>query len=110
MKHLAFILLSFLFLITTKAKSQTADDDKQKCAARINFASPGSGIDTKTYDAVKKLIDDNKVKYTEKVYGREGETMICMTLKELKRKKKKKFVKQLKSTVKNGQFVSYSDN
>jgi hypothetical protein len=94
--------------------SQTKGGDQKtsepSCAVKVNFGSAGGGIDLKTYDAVKKMISDKKLKFTEKNMGREGEKEICLPLKELKRKKKTEFIEQLKKTASSGQYVSVSNS
>lgn len=78
------------------------------CAVEVNFASPGSGIDISAYEKVIAEIDKNKLAYTAKNVGREGETRICLPLTELKRRKKKQFINKLKKIVKEGQYTSVS--
>lgn len=103
------VLICFLFLGIVGIKAQVRNLAKEaKCAVRVDFSSPGSGIDLKTYDAIKKILDDNKLKYTEVPYGREGETYFCLQMTEVKKKRRKQIIKELKSTAKNGQFTSVS--
>jgi hypothetical protein len=96
------------------AMSQTKSGDQKAgeptCTVKINFGSAGGGIDLKTYDAVKKMIADKKLKFTEKNMGREGEKEICLPLKELKKRKKTEFIEQLKKTASGGQLVSVSNS
>ena len=80
----------------------------QTCAVEVSFGSYGSGIDGTTFTKVTELIEKNKLKYTSKNIGREGETRLCLPLKELKGKKKTQFINQLKSIVKEGQLTSLS--
>ena len=100
------VLICFLFLGIVGIKAQ--DRNLAKEAKCVDFSSPGSGIDLKTYDAIKKILDDNKLKYTEVPYGREGETYFCLQMTEVKKKRRKQIIKELKSTAKNGQFTSVS--
>ncbi|MCE3228005.1 MAG: hypothetical protein K0S32_2556 [Bacteroidetes bacterium] len=119
MKHLLIILISTLFLSlgACKAKKKTessGDNNAAKteitCAAKVSFGSMGSGIDAKKYDEIKKIIEDKKVKYTEKTMGREGEREICLPLTELKGSDKTAFIDQLKKSASAGQLVSVSSN
>jgi hypothetical protein len=94
------------------AMSQTKSGDQKAgetdCAVKVNFGSAGGGIDLKTYEEVKKMINDKKLKFTEKNMGREGEKEICLPLHELKKKKKTEFIERLKKTASVGQYVSVS--
>jgi hypothetical protein len=116
MKYFTLLLFSFLMFsaaaqTTSKTESdKTKETSKKTCAVKVSFGSPGTGIDGKTYDAIKAMISDKKLKFTEKNIGREGETEICLPLKELKRSKKSQFIEQLKKTAAAGQFVSVSVN
>ncbi len=110
MKYIVSFLLSFLmFSAVAQTKTKTETVKEPLCKIQISFGSPGSGIDAKTYDAVIKMIKDNKLKYSEKSHGKEGETTICLPLTELKKSKKTEFIKQLKNTATAGQFVSVSE-
>lgn len=112
----AFILISTFFFInaascqtkskTTKHKSTTTST----CAVKVDFASPGTGIDHKTMEEMKKMVDEKKVKYTETRKGKEGETQWCFTLSELKGNAKSEFIEQLKKFAESGQHVSVSTN
>lgn len=105
----SILSICFFFLAITAVNAQDRNLAKEaNCAVRVDFSSPGSGIDLKTYDAIKKILDDNKLKYTEVPYGREGETYFCLQMTEVKKKRKKQIIKELKSTAKNGQFTSVS--
>ncbi|MBK9283876.1 MAG: hypothetical protein IPM51_06090 [Sphingobacteriaceae bacterium] len=109
MRKLSILLVALFTLFINKLHAQ--DDNPAKkagCTLRVDFGSPGSGIDLKAYDNIKKLITDNKLEMKEVPNGREGEVYFCLSLKELKRCKKKKFIKELKSKAKEGQYVSVS--
>lgn len=109
MKKSFLIILATLFIGVLSAKAQNDNPAKAaNCVCRVDFGSPGSGIDLKTYDAIKKIIDNNKLKYTEVPNGREGEVYLCLQMTEVSKKKKKQIIKELKSTAKNGQFTSVS--
>ena len=113
-----FILISTFLLINSAAcqtKSKTQKGTKNTtaattCAAKIDFASAGGGIDHKTMEELKKMIETKKVKYTETRKGKEGETQWCLPLTELKDADKTAFIEQLKKTAQTGQLVSVSIN
>jgi len=118
-KHIlksTLIFISTFLLINsaacqTKSKSQKGTKTKTvACAAKIEFGSPGTGIDHKTMDELKKMIEAKKVKYTETRQGKEGETQWCLPLIELKDADKTAFIEQLKKTAATGQLVSVSTN
>jgi hypothetical protein len=78
------------------------------CAIEVAFGSYGSGIDGKALEKVHAVLAKYKVKYTSKAIGREGETRICLPLKELRAKKKKALLADLKKIAKKSQLVSVS--
>lgn len=123
MKRIEIVITAlFVFvLVSCKAQVVNAKDPQptkeasvykgvtdQACAVEVSFGSYGSGIDGTTFTKVTELIEKYKVKYTSKNIGREGETRLCLPLKELKGKKKTQFINQLKSIVKEGQLTSVS--
>ncbi len=114
MKNIIFVFSFLMMCLTTiEIKSQTTSKKEtkvQKCAVKVSFGSPGSGIDGKTYEAINALIKEKKLKHTEKAVGMEGETEMCLPLTELKKTQKTEFIKQLKNIASQGQFVSVSTN
>jgi hypothetical protein len=122
MKTLFSLLASAAFLLPLSGVSQTTTNGPQAttestvykgvtdnaCAVEVAFGSPGSGIDGTAFEKVMALVDSKKLKYTSKNIGREGETRICLPLTELKGKKKKQVINQLKKIAKEGQYVSVS--
>lgn len=78
------------------------------CAVEIAFGSYGSGIDGKAWEKVMAVIDAYKQPYTSKAIGREGENRICLPLEELKGKKRKALINELKKIAKAGELVSVS--
>lgn len=110
MKKLLALSLLIIGLISCHSNKKNATASENPCAVKINFGSMGSGIDGKVYDEVKKMIDDKKLKFTEKNMGREGEKEICLSLSELKNGEKSQFIDQLKKSAQSGQMVSVSSN
>ena len=125
MKNSLLILSSILVLSFSACKSQkkpatssqpvaTSEPTVYKgvtndsCAVEVAFGSYGSGIDGKALDEVMAKIDAQKLKYTSKNAGREGERRICLPLTELKSKEKTKFIDQLKKIAAGAQLVSVS--
>jgi hypothetical protein len=118
--HFTVIILCFTALscksqvVTSKDPKPTSDPTvykgvtDQACAVEIAFGSYGSGIDGIAYGKVTAANESKKLKSTAKNIGREGETRICLPLKELKGKKKTEFINQLKKIAKEGQLVSIS--
>ena len=78
------------------------------CAVEVAFGSYGSGIDASAFEKVMSAIEKRQLKSTSKNIGREGETRICLPLKELKGKQKTAFINELKQIAKAGQLVSVS--
>lgn len=120
MRKIIFITLSFFSVITCKAQTvgegpkPTRDTVVYKgvtdnaCAVEVSFGSYGSGIDGTAYEKVMAAIGEKNLKHSAKNIGREGETRICLPLKELKRKKKKQFINHLKKIARESQLVSVS--
>lgn len=110
----ALWLIFFLFLsFSIKAQDEslpTKESAQAVCVVKISFGSSGGGIDGKTYDEIRALIESKKLKFSEKKMGREGESELCLTLAELKKKKRKQFIAQLKKTAAKGQLVSVSES
>lgn len=78
------------------------------CAVEIAFGSYGAGIDGPSFEKVQALISKYKIASTSKTIGREGEQRICLPLTELKARKKKRLINELKKIAKAGQLVSVS--
>jgi hypothetical protein len=111
------ILLSGVLIVglsNCKHKQKAAETPKPattevvNCEITVSFGSMGTGIDGKKYDEIKKMIEDKKLKYTEKQQGREGERKLCLPLTELNATEKASFIDQLKKTASGGQLVSVS--
>ena len=112
---LFFVIISCKSQVVTSKDPQPTDDPTvykgvtdQACAVEVAFGSPGSGIDPIAYDKVIAAIERKKLASTAKNIGREGETRICLPLKELKGKEKEEFINELKKIAKEGQLVSVS--
>lgn len=80
----------------------------QACAVEVNFGSYAAGIDGPAFEKVSNLMKKYNLSSTSKNIGREGETRICLPLKEIKGSKRKRFIKELKKIAKEGQLVSVS--
>jgi hypothetical protein len=111
MKNILFAIILLATVSCKSTKTSSAETTSAStCAVKISFGSMGSGIDGNVYDQVKTLIEEKKLKFTEKTMGREGEKEICLPLSELKSGEKKTFIDQLKNTTSGGQMVSLSTN
>jgi hypothetical protein len=115
--RIVYLKYSFISLITlffvfsackSKAETKTSVQTETTCKILINFASRGTGIDNTKYDALMSLLNSRKLKFTEKVKGREGEKEICVPLSELNGKEKTDFIEQLKKLEDKNTLVSVS--
>lgn len=108
----AIFLIGFQFCKSKKSTAASKEPAPKaavvSCAATITFGSSGSGIDAKKYDEIKVMIEDRKLKYTEKPMGKEGERQICLPLTELSQADKSSFISKLKNAASSGQLVSVS--
>lgn len=111
-KYLFYSIFFIAFAFTScKSKSKTTQSDtKATCKVLITFASRGSGIDYVKFDKLTALLNEKKLKFTEKVIGREGEKEICIPLTELKGDEKTKLTDQLKTFHDEASFISVSVN
>ncbi len=78
------------------------------CALEVNFGSYSAGIDGPAMEKAQALIKKYNLASTSKNIGREGETRICLPLTEIKGRKRRCFIKELKKIAKEGQLVSVS--
>lgn len=123
MKHLSSKTFSLLFIFlglnctmlqAQQSPKSTSEPTVYKgvsdesCAVEVSFGSYGAGIDGKALDLVEAAIAKRKLTNTRKNIGREGELRICLPLKELKGRKKRCFIDELKKIAKEGQLVSVS--
>ena len=99
--YLTSILIAGVFSCKSQVKTQQGPQPTkdptiykgvtdQSCAVEVSFGSYSAGIDGKTLDKIVALISENKLKYTAKNIGREGETRLCLPLTGFKGKKKDK--------------------
>ncbi|MEI6020704.1 MAG: hypothetical protein WCR21_06210 [Bacteroidota bacterium] len=110
-----FILLAFNIRMNAQNEPKVTKEPTvykgvtdQACAVEVAFGSYGSGIDAPSFEKVMNLIKEKNLAYTSKNIGREGEQRICLSLNELKRKAKMRFISQLKKIAKEGKLVSVS--
>jgi len=106
---IVILVASFCFLASCKSK-QKESSSTSTCKALINFRSIGGGIDYKKYDELVNLLSTKKLKFTEKMAGREGEKEICIPLTELKGGEKASFSEQLKTFESTESHISVSIN
>ncbi|MBS1651670.1 MAG: hypothetical protein JSU07_06630 [Bacteroidetes bacterium] len=90
----------------TTPSSKQASTQSTNCSAKISFGSPGTGIDGKTYEAVKEFLKAKTIKYTEARKGREGETEMCLDLSKLNSTEQSALIKELKDLASKGQYVN----
>jgi hypothetical protein len=108
-----FTFILALGISATACKSKTKNTQttsEPACKVVFMFGSRGDGINEKKLNELTALLNSKKLKYTQKVAGREGEKEICIPLGELKGKEKTDFVEQLKTFEDKSTFVSLSVN
>ncbi len=117
MKNLITIICLFLLggilLLSCKSKAKaevTGNVNTSSCKVQINFGSRGDGINEAKYNELIELLKKEKIKYSEKSAGREGEKEICLPLSELKDKEKNDFIERLKKFEDKESFISLSIN
>jgi hypothetical protein len=94
------------------AQNQNPPTKKLKFALIISFTSHASGIDGEKYDAILNYIQKHPKKpaYKQYFWGREGETDICMNLKELKKSERKAFIDEIKKLAQGSDRVFVNTN
>lgn len=119
-----FILASatFLFFLALSCKSkqatsstatETAGDVKtQTYRLIISFMSRGAGTNSDQKTSILTYIDTHPKKpVSNKVlWGREGETDYCFTLKELKSAEQVEFISHIKKLSEGNDLISLSEN
>lgn len=117
MKNLITIIGAFLLgglvLLSckTKAKAEVSGNvSTTTCKVQINFGSRGEGINEAKYTELMELLKKEKIKFTEKSVGREGEKEICLPLNELKENEKNQMIERLKKFEDKNTFISLSVN
>lgn len=106
-------LLGGILLLSCKSKAKaevTGNVNTTSCKVQINFGSRGEGINEAKYMELTELLKKEKIKYTEKSVGREGEKEICLPLNELKEKEKNELIERLKKFEDKNTFISLSVN
>lgn len=106
-------LVACINLTSCKSKSaanQTSPAETAACKVVVDFASIGGGINFNQYEKLTQLLNNKKIKYTEKSKGREGEKEVCVPLTELKGQEKTDFIEQLKKFEDKATYISVSVN
>jgi hypothetical protein len=110
-KHYFIFIFILASLAGCRSKTKTTQTSSQPaCKVLISFGSRGDGINEKKLEELSTVLNNRKVKYSQKVAGREGEKEICVPLNELSGKEKTDFIEQLKTFQDPATFVSVSVN
>ncbi len=113
MKLYTILLLFFFACHSTKKNSETAQAKTEASHLTISFISKGSGIDSKAFSEIKKMMEEFKkceVSYNIVNWGREGEKDICIQsneqkcLDQLEKKVTDKFNNNEKIQIKKGEL------
>jgi len=85
---------------------------KVKYRVVVSFASQGSGIDAKKFEAITDFVNKHPKKpvYEVVMRGREGEREYCFHLKEIKKKEQKEFIEELRKLAQGSDIVSVTEN
>jgi hypothetical protein len=122
MKKITLIVPMLLFLgfsnvqaqenAQKEVKMEITPKKEVKYAVVISFISIGSGIDGVSYGKIDSLIKNNPKKPTvaRARTGREGESTMSLELKELSKKEKKAFIKEVEKLAANKNLVKIQKN
>ncbi len=97
----------------TSASSQPMNDSKEiKYRVIVSFASKGAGTSYPERKAFDSYIESHPKKpaYKSVIWGREGETDYCFTLKELSKKEQAEFIAEAKKLTATNPLVSINEN
>lgn len=78
----------------------------------VSYSSKGAGTNAEKKEALLKYVASHPKKpaYKEVLWGREGETDYCFTLKELSKKEQVSFVEDVKKMMAGSDRVLLSEN
>ena len=131
MKSIVLIFSIFALLATTSCKnkekttSKTASgtptiatngqknmQSEKKYRLVISYSSIGTGIDNDAFEKMDKFVKEHPKKpvYERFGYGREGETDVAFSLKEIKSGDQAKFITDLKTAMGKSDRVNYKEN
>lgn len=97
---------------STPSKTVTDDGKTIKCRVAVSFISFASGIDGPKFEEMIAFIKNHpkKPSYDLIPMGREGETDICMSLKEMNSSEQKTFIEELKKMSETSDRVKVNEN
>ncbi len=108
MKKIILIISVNLLLISTISAQQAGEI---KVPIKVSFISYGSGIDGKALQKLDEVLKKYESLPADKTaWGREGEIDYCFKLEGVKRRKKKKFIKEIKSLMSTYEMVRIEEN
>ncbi|MBS1647435.1 MAG: hypothetical protein JST67_08865 [Bacteroidetes bacterium] len=101
-----FFTLSFIFAIG-RINAQIVQQKTGTYRLVVSFTSKGAGIDSKSFDEISALAQNYrpKINYETCQMGREGERNLLFKLNEISKKKQRKFVKEVKTKIKDTSLV-----
>ena len=97
---------------TSSAAESSESAKEQKYRLIISFASKGSGAGSTERDAITNYITSHPKKpaFKNVMWGREGESDYCLTLKELSKKDQVDFVNQVKKLSGSNTLIFITEN
>lgn len=99
---------------TTTADTTASSNDSKEQTYRliVSFTSKGAGVNAEKRTAFLTYVESHPKKPANKavLWGREGETDYCLTLKELSKKEQTDFINEVKKVVSGSDQVILSEN
>lgn len=99
---------------TTMADTTASANDSKEQTYRliVSFTSKGAGVNAEKRTAFLTYVELHPKKPASKavLWGREGETDYCLTLKELSKKEQSDFINEVKKLVSGSDQVILSEN
>lgn len=90
--------------------STTNTSSSNNCSLRIDFYSIGAGTDYKAMEALTKYIEEKKIDFETKPWGREGEVIYCLKFSNRKEKEVKTIKEEVKKLLANSQLVRIEED
>lgn len=97
---------------SSQATETTSATAEQTYRLIVSYSSKGAGTNAEKREALLKYVESHPKKpvYKEVLWGREGETDYCFTLKELSKKEQASFVEDIKKMMAGSDRVLLSEN
>ena len=116
-KYIIYFAIISLTFSNCKAKKESMNSNSSAQVLDSNtyrlvvcFKSWGEGIDRKKEEELVKFIENKKLAFQTKRWGREGEINYGFRLNELKIKEQETFIKEVKKMLESSKTIDIQEN